>query len=237
MHKKVTIVGSGNVGATTAHWIAAQGLADIVLVDIIEGVPEGKGLDLLEAMPASVKLFVRHNHKPRIDDQSGDAATKIRGSGQFSDVSDLLLELRRIDKRTNQAVLSVSKFRHGCKPEDLNLWLDAGELRLTPIPPVIYLLQSGLRSRPELLADLEARFGIKQRTADALIKEEQIYIKARMSGHKHVFEIDWNAIGHGDADWCKHVEHPKGTVEDMQGCISHSLSPRNVVTWHDATAL
>lgn len=51
MHKKVTIVGSGNVGATTAHWIASQGLADIVLVDIIEGVPEGKGLDLLEAMP------------------------------------------------------------------------------------------------------------------------------------------------------------------------------------------
>ena len=55
MHKKVTIVGSGNVGATTAHWIASQGLADIVLVDIIEGVPEGKGLDLLEAMPIARK--------------------------------------------------------------------------------------------------------------------------------------------------------------------------------------
>jgi malate dehydrogenase len=51
MHKKVTIVGSGNVGATTAHWIASRGLADIVLTDVIEGLPEGKGLDLLEAMP------------------------------------------------------------------------------------------------------------------------------------------------------------------------------------------
>jgi malate dehydrogenase len=51
MHEKVTIVGSGNVGATTAHWIASKGLADIVLIDVIEGVPEGKGLDLLEAMP------------------------------------------------------------------------------------------------------------------------------------------------------------------------------------------
>ena len=51
MHKKVTIVGSGNVGATTAHWIAAKELADIVLIDVIEGVPEGKSLDLLEAMP------------------------------------------------------------------------------------------------------------------------------------------------------------------------------------------
>jgi malate dehydrogenase len=51
MHKKVTIVGSGNVGATTAHWIASKELADIVLVDVIQGLPEGKGLDLLEAMP------------------------------------------------------------------------------------------------------------------------------------------------------------------------------------------
>jgi malate dehydrogenase len=51
MRRKVTIVGSGNVGATAAHWIAAKELADVVLIDIIEGVPQGKGLDLLEAMP------------------------------------------------------------------------------------------------------------------------------------------------------------------------------------------
>src|SRR3954467_12133368 len=51
MRKKVTIVGSGNVGATAAHWIAAKELADVVLVDIVEGIPQGKGLDLLEAMP------------------------------------------------------------------------------------------------------------------------------------------------------------------------------------------
>ena len=51
MRNKITIVGSGNVGATAAHWIAAKELGDVVLVDIIEGVPQGKGLDLLEAMP------------------------------------------------------------------------------------------------------------------------------------------------------------------------------------------
>ncbi len=51
MRRKVTIVGSGNVGATAAHWIVAKELADVVLIDIIEGVPQGKGLDLLEAMP------------------------------------------------------------------------------------------------------------------------------------------------------------------------------------------
>jgi malate dehydrogenase len=51
MRKKITIVGAGNVGATTAHWIAAKELGDVVLIDIIEGIPEGKGLDLLQAMP------------------------------------------------------------------------------------------------------------------------------------------------------------------------------------------
>src|SRR5438874_446887 len=51
MRNKVSIVGSGNVGATAAHWIASKELADVVLIDIIEGVPQGKGLDLLQAMP------------------------------------------------------------------------------------------------------------------------------------------------------------------------------------------
>ncbi len=48
---KVSIVGSGFVGSTAAHWIASKELADIVLVDIVEGIPQGKGLDLLEAGP------------------------------------------------------------------------------------------------------------------------------------------------------------------------------------------
>jgi malate dehydrogenase len=51
MRKKVTIVGAGNVGATAAHWIAAKELADVVLIDVVEGIPQGKALDLLEAMP------------------------------------------------------------------------------------------------------------------------------------------------------------------------------------------
>src|ERR671912_254364 len=48
---KITVVGAGNVGATAAHWLAAKELGDVVLVDIVEGVPQGKGLDLAEAAP------------------------------------------------------------------------------------------------------------------------------------------------------------------------------------------
>jgi malate dehydrogenase len=48
---KVTVVGAGNVGATCAHWIVTRNLADVVLVDIVEGVPQGKALDLAESAP------------------------------------------------------------------------------------------------------------------------------------------------------------------------------------------
>lgn len=51
MRKKISIIGAGFVGSTTAHWIAAKELGDIVLLDIVEGVPQGKGLDLMEASP------------------------------------------------------------------------------------------------------------------------------------------------------------------------------------------
>ena len=50
-HPKVTVIGAGNVGATTAQRIAESGLADVVLVDIVEGMPQGKALDLAEAAP------------------------------------------------------------------------------------------------------------------------------------------------------------------------------------------
>ncbi len=51
MRKKVTVVGAGNVGANCALRIADKELADVVLVDVVEGVPQGKGLDLLQSGP------------------------------------------------------------------------------------------------------------------------------------------------------------------------------------------
>ncbi len=48
---KITVIGAGNVGSTCAHWAAAKELGDIVLLDIVEGMPQGKGLDLRQASP------------------------------------------------------------------------------------------------------------------------------------------------------------------------------------------
>ena len=73
MRKKVSVVGAGNVGATAAHWIASKELADVVLIDIIEGVPQGKGLDLLEAMP----IEKRDSHVLGTNDYSDTANSDI----------------------------------------------------------------------------------------------------------------------------------------------------------------
>jgi malate dehydrogenase len=51
MTAKISIIGAGMTGATTAHWLAEREIADLVLIDIMEGMPQGKGLDMLQAMP------------------------------------------------------------------------------------------------------------------------------------------------------------------------------------------
>jgi hypothetical protein len=193
--------------------------ADVVVLDTANPFFRGKEspndettagafFDLLTDLPSKVKLFVRHNHKPRLDDSGTDPAAKIRGSGQFSDVPDLLLELTRKDKRTNEAALSVSKYRHGSKPDDLTLWLDAGTLRLVSVPPVIHLLQSRPLTRRQLLAALDGRFGIKQRKADELVSEQRPYIVERMGGHERLFELDLEAAR--EADWYPRLETRPG---------------------------
>ena len=57
MRKKVTVIGAGNVGATAAQRLAEKGVADVVLVDIVDGMPQGKALDLMEARPVEKHDF------------------------------------------------------------------------------------------------------------------------------------------------------------------------------------
>ncbi|HWR52324.1 MAG TPA: malate dehydrogenase [Bryobacteraceae bacterium] len=67
MRKKVTVVGAGNVGANCALRIAEKELADVVLVDVVEGVPQGKALDLLQSGPVqgySVNLTGSNDYEP-----------------------------------------------------------------------------------------------------------------------------------------------------------------------------
>jgi malate dehydrogenase len=70
MRKKVSIIGAGNVGATTAQLIVKSGIADVVLFDIVEGLPQGKALDLAEACPL------------------WNSPSRIKGTNTFYDTTD-----------------------------------------------------------------------------------------------------------------------------------------------------
>src|SRR3989344_5235114 len=77
---KITIVGSGNVGATAAHWAVTKELGDVVLIDIVEGVPQGKGLDLFESTPiqgTDCKILGTNDYK---DTKDSDVVVITAGS-------------------------------------------------------------------------------------------------------------------------------------------------------------
>jgi malate dehydrogenase len=70
MRRKVTVIGAGNVGSTAAMRLAEKELADVVLLDVLEGVPAGKALDLAEAAP--IEGQTRHEQGRSALHQHGD---------------------------------------------------------------------------------------------------------------------------------------------------------------------
>jgi len=110
MRRKVTIVGSGNVGATAAHWIVDKELADVVLIDIIEGVPQGKALDLLQSGP--VEGFDSHlvGTNDYRDSADSDIVVITAGLPRKPGMSrdDLLMKNHAIVKGVTEQVVKYS---------------------------------------------------------------------------------------------------------------------------------
>ena len=108
--KKITIVGSGNVGATAAHWAASKELGDVVLVDIAEGIPQGKALDLLESSPVEgfdVNVKGTQNYE---DTKDSDVVIITAGSPRKPGMSrdDLLQINTKIVKSVTEQVAKYS---------------------------------------------------------------------------------------------------------------------------------
>src|SRR3990170_3154418 len=110
MRRKVTVVGSGNVGASTAMRLADMELADVVMTDIIEGIPQGKGLDLLEAGP----IVGSDSHVQGSNDYKDTAGSDIvvvtagfpRKPGMSRD--DLLMKNYEVIKATTEQIVANS---------------------------------------------------------------------------------------------------------------------------------
>ncbi len=108
--KKVTVVGAGHVGATTAYSIVNRGLADVVLIDILEGVPQGKGLDMAEALPilgGDCKASGTNNY---VDTQGSDIVVITAGLARKPGMSrdDLLYKNTQIVGSVTEEVAKYS---------------------------------------------------------------------------------------------------------------------------------
>src|SRR5664279_3692349 len=110
MRKKVTVVGAGNVGANCALRLAGKELADVVLVDVVEGVPQGKGLDILESGPVEgydVSITGSNNYEPTAN---SDVVIMTAGFPRKPGMSrdDLLLANYEIVKSATEQVAKFS---------------------------------------------------------------------------------------------------------------------------------
>ena len=92
MRKKITIIGAGNVGASTAQLIAKEGLADVVLYDIAEGMPQGKALDIAEACPL------------------WGSSVSVKGTNKYSDTKDSDIVVITAGSRENRICQGMTFF-------------------------------------------------------------------------------------------------------------------------------
>ncbi len=110
MRPKVTIVGAGNVGATAAQRLTDAGAVDVVLIDILDGIPQGKGLDMLEAAPVSGSDTLVLGTNEYRDTAGSDIVVITAGLARKAGMSrdDLLRKNHAIVKNVTESAVAVS---------------------------------------------------------------------------------------------------------------------------------
>src|SRR5438552_7843534 len=111
MKTKVTVVGGGNVGATVAQGIALKELADVVLVDIIEGVPKGKAREMMETAPVEKYDSILRGTNSYDGTESSDVVVITAGLPRKPGMSrdDLLWKNEEIVAQVTREIVSRSR--------------------------------------------------------------------------------------------------------------------------------
>jgi malate dehydrogenase len=159
---KVTVVGAGQTGATTAHWLAERQIADVVLVDIVEGMPQGKALDLTEAMPvigSDAKVYGTNDY----DDTAGSDIVVVtaglpRKPGMSRD--DLLAANSKIVGESVKKSLAVSPdtiFIILTNPLDVMTYL---AMKVSGLPRERVLGQAGILDSARMRAFVAMELGV-----------------------------------------------------------------------------
>ncbi|MGB9674292.1 MAG: malate dehydrogenase [Anaerolineales bacterium] len=162
MKNKVSIIGAGMTGATTAHWLAEKEIADIVLIDVVEGLPQGKALDLQEAMPIlgnDVSIIGTNDYK---ETEGSDIIVITAGMPRKPGMSrdDLLFANADI---VRQAALNTIKYSPDAlyivltNPLDVMTYL---AMRVTGLPPKKVVGQAGILDSTRMRTFVAMELGV-----------------------------------------------------------------------------
>lgn len=162
MRNKVSIVGAGMTGATTAHWLAEREVADIVLVDVVEGLPQGKALDLLEAMPILGKDISIVGSNDYQATEGSDVIVITAGMPRKPGMSrdDLLFANAEI---VRQAALNTIKYSPNAmyvvltNPLDVMTYLT---MKVTQLPPQRVVGQAGILDSTRMRTFVAQELGV-----------------------------------------------------------------------------
>jgi malate dehydrogenase len=162
MKNKVSIIGAGMTGSTTAHWLAEREIADVVLVDIVEGMPQGKALDLQEAMPVigkDVSVVGSNDYKATANsDIVVITAGLPRKPGMSRD--DLLAANAKIVSTAAEAAIQYSPdaiFVVLTNPLDVMAYLT---MKVANIPPHRVVGQAGILDSARMRAFVTMELGV-----------------------------------------------------------------------------
>ena len=167
--------------------------------------------DAIDRLPTKSTLIVRHDVKPSRDAAQRSSNQLVRGSNRLVEDASLVIHLRRLDKAANKVSMEVGKLRNGPKPDPVELWFDAGTFRLTPLPPIVALLEYGSLSRQDLIAEAQRRFSLKERAVDDHRAKLTGCLDETKEGHQRILSLNHQFKPDPDteaAKWWKLVRKP-----------------------------
>jgi hypothetical protein len=202
------------------HWLTERKV-EVLIWDTINsmlatGEPNSERsvsqfFDGIALLPAKSTLIVRHDVKPSRDAALRSSNQLVRGSNRLVEDASVVIHLKRLDKASNKVQMEVGKLRNGPKPEPIELWFDAGTFRLTPLPPIVALLEYGSLSRQELIAQAESRFSLKERAVDEHRAQLTGCLDETKDGHQRILSLNHQFRPDADSEvakWWKLVRKP-----------------------------
>jgi malate dehydrogenase len=198
--KKVSIIGAGMTGSTTAHWLAEREIADIVLVDIVEGMPQGKALDMQEAMPVIGKDVTITGSNDYAVTAGSDLIVITAGLPRKPGMSrdDLLVANANIVRRAAEETIRLSPnaiYIILTNPLDVMTYLT---WKVTGLPAKRVIGQAGILDSARMRAFVAMELGVSVENINCYVLGGHGDSMVPLTRHSNVAGVPLNKILPGD---------------------------------------